>query len=225
MLKNQLLNKEQIVYFNNLPDEKMEEILKIQKTGNIFQSIGEDNKQEILVKNITKSPITHGWMGIWYEKQYYGIESNSLNTTTKNIPDYFYGKNKDGVRMCLFKDMYRSYNTVMYVREINQELTDEHKKLIFEFYKLHVKKKFETNLFEMWNAQKKIVIRNKKSLKKLFCSEFLAELLQFIGLMKGPEEGGLASKFYTPKDFINWQPDDKRYSYSEIKEIKPIFKN
>ena len=220
-IKNIFLTKEEIIKYNNLSDEEVEKVEKQLKTGDIILSIGEDNKQERIVKEYTKSPITHLYSVLEYENKIYVLESNSLNETTRKIPDLFYGFEKDGVRMCRFKEVFRNYNTAMFLRSINKELTEDHKKLMFEFYKLHIKKRFETNLFQLWNSEKKIILFNTKSLQKFFCSEFIAELLQFIGLMKGPENGGRASKFYTPKDFITWQPDDKRYILSEPQQIKP----
>jgi len=220
-MDNIILTKEEIIKFNNLSDEEIEKIEKQLKSGDLILSIGEDNTQERLVKTISNSPITHLYSVLEYENTIYLLESNSLNATTKKIPDYFYGFKKDGVRMCKFRDVFRISNTAMFLRSINQELTEDHKKLMFEFYKLHIKKRFETNLFELWNAEKKINIFNKKSLHKFFCSEYVAEEKQFVGLMKGPENGGRASKFYTPKDFIDWQPDDKRYTLSKPIQIKP----
>lgn len=220
-IENIILTKEQILKYNNLSNEEIEKVEKILKTGDIVLSIGEDIIQEKIVKKQLNSPITHLYFIFKFEKKVYTLESNSLNETTRKIPDYYYGFNKDGTRMCKFKDVFRKSNTAMFLRSINKELSEDLIKLIFEFYKLHINKRFETNLLQLWNSEKKIILFNKKSLDKLFCSELVAELLQFIGLMDGPENGGLASKFFTPKDFITWQPDNKNYILSDPVQIKP----
>ena len=223
MIKNILLTKEEKLYYSKkITDEEINKIAEKIKTGDIPLTIGEDIKQERIVKNITKSPITHCMFSAHYKGELYELEANSLNPATRKVEDFIHGKNKGGVRMCKFKDVYRHYNTAMFVRHISPELTEEHKKAIIEFYRIHTDKRFEKSLLQMYNAEKKIIIFNRPDTKRFFCSEFIAELLQFIGLMRGPKNGGSASKFYTPKDFIDWQPDDKRYRYSELKQIKPL---
>ena len=223
-MKNVLLTEKEKYYYNN--KIKNEEIVKISKkinTGDICLTVGENNKQERLVKNFTNSPITHIFLFIWYEEKLYCTESNSLTPKTRKVDDYIHGKNKNGVRLCLFKDIYRYYDTSMFIRKISPFLSEDHENAIIEFYRLYNNKQFEQSLLQMYNSEKKFVIFNKKAIDEFFCSEYIAELFQFIGLLRGPKNGGLASKFFTPKDFIKWQPDDKRFTYGKPIQIKPKF--
>jgi hypothetical protein len=215
------LTKEGIEFYNSIiTDEQIDKAERLLGTGDILLTIGVNNKQERIVKKTTNSPITHNLLAIKLEGVVYLLESNSISPTTTKVTDYTYGTYKDGVRLIKFSDFYRHYNTVAFIRKVKPSLGTEYSEALFKFYKLHKHKPFERSLLQLYNAQQKIRVFNIPRTNEFFCSELVAEALQFIGLMKGPRNGGNASKFYTPDDFVAWQPDDKRYKYGPMVKIK-----
>lgn len=58
--------------------------------------------------------------------------------------------------------------------------------------------------------------RRTRNLNKIFCSELVADVLKYVGLLGGSE----SSNEYTPKDFEESHPDLDAHYESHLSELK-----
>jgi len=139
-----------------------------------------------------------------------------------NYNDFISGKPKAGVRMINFDNFLVKSNERIGIKRISKEMTKEMGLFMYEFYKKHYNKSFETGLTEMFKAGWDGPFgRNKENWKELFCSEFIAGLFKGIHFL---DDSKIANEFI-PKDFESFEPNKlSKYNGYEYKKVE-IVKN
>lgn len=177
--------------------------------------------QDKLVKVFSGSIYAHVMLVIKYKGKLLVTESNVLYPE-EEYDDLVKGYNKSGPMIGYLVDRLRTLLNLgsnVYIRSLNKEFKDSENK-IYESYKILSKRPFEKSISQMVNSILDIVTNNKEDLSAIFCSEYIAYLFILLGWLKSVENGGLASKYYSPQDLVDLQLDlGQLFRYGPIIKI------
>jgi len=181
------------------------------KTGDLILHKGQSSgKSDIIIRGVTKSDFTHVGIAVKIKGVMYLLEA-TVQYKDDAQPDYLSGKNKkSGVMLVNLEKRIKTYIGPMFVRPLNRVWVEGKSKL-WNLYKKYYKNGFEQSKWEMLNAQLKWGMDSKSSLRELFCSEFIAQILIEVGWLS-PRK---SSKFYVPREFATLQikSPEKKYFY------------
>ena len=168
------------------------------KTGDIVLFSGKGRISEI-IKWATGSKYSHVGLIVYLE----GIDLVAIweSTVLSNVADIETGMMTKGVQLVPLSDRIGHYKgDGIFVRKLNNPLTDDMLQKLWDFRKAMTGKAYETHKLDLlktlWEN-----FSGKEDLSSVFCSELTAESLQKMGLLYDTDMGGLPSDKYRPDHF------------------------